>query len=176
MCGDTHIHTVSSDLGGGASAVVWVNGSKRSVRLKSITKATASDNPIPSHPIQEVCAMWLARFPWGAEATAQAMSAYSLCQLWLWVCGRGGSRTLKERLVHFGRRRCELCRRTPTVCVCESMCIDANVSPSWGTLWEEQVTLRRPNPLSHLSLCLSTFGFVQMISTSLLVLCSRLKS
>lgn len=118
----THTSTHNVLWSRGASALVRVTGSERSVKLKSITKATASHNPIPSHPIHKLCAMWLARFPWGAEATAQALSAYSLCQLWLWVCGRGASSALKERLVHFGRRRCELCRRTPTVCVCESVC------------------------------------------------------
>lgn len=101
----------------GTSALVRVTGGERSVGLKNITTATASHNPIPSHPIQELCATWLACSPWGAEATDQALSAYSLCQLWLWVCGRGASSALKERLAHFGRRRCELCRRTPTVCV-----------------------------------------------------------
>lgn len=119
-CVGTHTHPSTHNVlwSRGASAPVWVTGSERSVRLKNITKATASHNPIPSHPIHKLCAMRLVCFPWGAEATAQALSAYSLCQLRLWVCGRGASRALKERLVHFGRRRCELCRRTPTVCVC----------------------------------------------------------
>lgn len=40
----------------GASALVRVTGSERSVGLKSITTATASHNPIPSHPIHELCA------------------------------------------------------------------------------------------------------------------------
>lgn len=49
----------------GASALVRVSGSKRSVKLKSITKATAPYNPILSYPIHELCAVRLARFPWG---------------------------------------------------------------------------------------------------------------
>lgn len=141
VCRHTHTHTgIHTHIvlwSRGASALVRVTGIERSIGLKSITTATASHNPIPSHPIHELCATWLACSPWGAEATAQALSAYSLCQLWLWVCGRGASSALKERLLHFGKRRCELCRRTPTVSVCLCVRTAASVSPSWGTVWGE---------------------------------------
>lgn len=121
VCRRTHTHTHLVVWSWGTSALVRVTGNERLVGLKNITTATASHNPIPSHPTQELCATWLACSPWGTEATAQALSAYSLCQLWFQVCGQGASSTLKERLAHFGRRRCELCRRTPTVCV--SLCV-----------------------------------------------------
>lgn len=134
VCVDTHTHTHLVVWSWGTSALVRVTGNERLVGLKSITTATASHNPIPSHPTQELRAAWLARSPWGTEAATQALSAYSLCQLWLRVCVQRASRALKERLAHFGRRRCELCRRTPTVSV--SVCAALPV-------WEEQATLNR---------------------------------
>lgn len=53
-----HAHTYTHHVlwSRGASALVRVTGSERSVGLKSITTATASHNPIPSHPIHELCA------------------------------------------------------------------------------------------------------------------------
>lgn len=132
VCVGLHTHLVVWSWG--TSALVRVTGNERLVGLKSITTATASHNPIPSHPTQELRAAWLARSPWGTEAATQALSAYSLCQLWLRVCVQRASRALKERLAHFGKRRCELCRRTPTVSV--SVCAALPV-------WEEQATLNR---------------------------------
>lgn len=43
--------------------------------------------------------------PWGTAAAAPALSAHSLCQLWLPFCVRGASSASKERLAHFGAGR-----------------------------------------------------------------------
>lgn len=118
-----HTHPHTSDLRG---HLLWSGSLAASARLGAKVSPQQLHRifPIPSYPIHELCATWLAWFPWGAEATSQALSAYSLCQLWLWVCRWGASSALKERLAHFGKRRCELCRRTPAVSVyCECLCM-----------------------------------------------------
>lgn len=136
----THQHTMSSDLKG---HLLWSGSVAASAQSSSKISPRQPRHIIPFHLIP--CTNRAQRdwpvSPGGPEATAQALSAYSQCQRWLWVRGRGASRTLKERLVHFGRRRCELCRRTPTVCVWVCVCNDANLSPSRGTIWEERATL-----------------------------------
>lgn len=72
----------------GTSAPVRVTGSERSFGLKSITTATASHNPIPSHPIQELCATWLACPPPGRRGDRSGsvcLLAVSAMALSLWA-------------------------------------------------------------------------------------------
>lgn len=144
----THQHTMSSDLKG---HLLWSGSVAASAQSSSKVSPRQPRHIIPFHfiPCTNCVQCDWPVSPGAPEATAQALSAYSQCQLWLWVRGRGASRTLKERLVHFGRRRCELCRRIPTVCVWVSVCSDANLSPSWGTMWEEQATLCKQQSSSH---------------------------
>lgn len=80
--------------------------------------------------------------PPGALGEQLRHSLLTLCGSYGCECmGRKGRGTLKERLVQFGMRQCQLCRRTPTVCVPE-----CSLMPVWvlnGKLWGEECTLSR---------------------------------
>lgn len=174
-----HTHPSFSDLRG-ASGLVRVTASEHSVVLKSITTATASHNPIPSHPIHELCVMWLACSPWGVEATAQALSAYSLCQLWLWVCGRGATSALKGTFGAFWQETMWIMQTHPycvSVCVWEWVHVCA-VMPVWilheepcgenKLLWTDNIPSTRT--LSHFTQSLKFASLHLLLWTSIVIL------
>lgn len=134
----------------GASALVRVSGSQRSVKLKSITKATTPYNPIPSYPIHELCAMRLARFPWGPRGDgsgAVCLLSVSAMTLSAWA---GSESHIKGTFGAFWQEAVWIMQTHPC-CVRVSLCVcsDANLSPSWGTMWEEQATLCRQQSPGH---------------------------